>query len=70
MDRLEETSSLTDDILDLTEPQQGVSVLPEDLDAVNFVIDEVVGLLEETLTTDDNITEIPDQVCVSACILH
>ncbi len=64
MDQLQQTASLTEDIRDLTQSERDTSVLPDDLDTVNFVFDQVIGLLEETLTTDENITEIPGQVSI------
>ena len=62
LEHLEETSILTKEVLGLTAPQVGQSLLPVDLDTVNFVINDVIGLLEVSLDSHENITHVPNQV--------
>lgn len=57
-DRLMLASDVTADVLSLTESSGSFSLLPSDLNSTNRVLGGVIGLLEETLTSDENTTGI------------
>ena len=61
-ERLADTAELAGQILELTAPGLGVSLLPVDLNSTNSLIDGIVSLLDETLDTTENVTDLPDQV--------
>ena len=61
-DRLAETAELANQIFELTVPGRGASLLPVDLNSTNAVIDGIVSLLDATLDTTENVTDIPNQV--------
>ena len=61
-DRLVDTADLASQVLELTAPGQGGSLLPVDLNSTNSLIDGIVSLLDETLNTTENVTDIPSQV--------
>lgn len=58
-DRLMSASDITSDVLALTESSAGVfSLLPSDLNSTNRVLGGVIGLLEESLGSDENTTDL------------
>ena len=61
-DRLMDTAELTNQVLELTAPGRGASLLPVDLNSTNAVIDGIVDLLDATLDTTENVTDLSDQV--------
>ena len=61
-DRLADTAELASQVLELTAPGGGVSLLPVDLNSTNALIDGIVSLLDATLDTTENVTDLPDQV--------
>ena len=61
-DRLTETADLSIEVLELTRPGRGSSLLPVDLNSTNDLLDGIVGLLDDTLNTTENVTGIPNQV--------
>ena len=61
-ERLADTAELASQILELTAPGLGASLLPVDLNSTNSLIDGIVSLLNETLDTTENVTGLPDQV--------
>lgn len=63
-DRLADTAELAGQVLEFTVPGQGASLLPVDLNSTNALIDGIVSLLDQTLDTTENITDIPNQVTV------
>lgn len=63
MEKLSETAELASQVLALTTPGRGASLLPVDLNSTNALIDGIVSLLDQTLDTTENVTDIPNQVC-------
>ena len=61
-DRLADTAELANQVLELTAPGRGASLLPVDLNSTNALIDGIVSLLDATLDTTENVTDLPDQV--------
>ena len=57
-----DTAELASQVLELTAPRHGASLLPVDLNSTNALIDGIVSLLDETLNTTENVTGIPSQV--------
>ena len=51
-------SDITSEVLSLTESSGSFSLLPSDLNSTNRVLDGVIGLLEETLSSDENTTDL------------
>ena len=66
-DRLTDTAELASQVLELTAPGGGASLLPVDLNSTNSLIDGIVSLLGETLDTTENVTDLPDQVSIHGC---
>lgn len=54
---------VTSDLLSLTMRDDGFSLLPSDLNSTNQVLAGVIGLLEETLDSNENTTDISLSVC-------
>lgn len=69
-DRLADTAELASQVLELTAPGLGASLLPVDLNSTNSLIDGIVSLLDETLDTTENVTDLPDQVIRSRLLMH
>ena len=61
-DRLTDTAELASQVLDLTALGRGASLLPVDLNSTNALIDGIVSLLDATLDTTENVTNLPRQV--------
>ena len=60
-DRLLSASDVTTDILSLTAPET-VSLLPTDLNSTNLVLAGVIELLEESLDSAENTSDISNSV--------
>ena len=55
--RLQDTELVTSNIRGFTGPRQGTSILPADLNTTNTILDGIVDLLEESLSTTEDITD-------------
>ena len=55
--RLRDSELVTSDIRGFTGPRTGASLLPADLNTTNLILSGIVGLLEESLSTTENITD-------------
>ena len=62
-DRLMSAADVTADILTLTRQNSGFSLLPTDLNSTNRVLAGVIELLEDTLESDENTTDLSNSVC-------
>ena len=53
---------VTDDIVSLTNSSNSFSLLPTDLNSTNQVLAVVIGLLEESLDSSENTTDLSNSV--------
>lgn len=61
-DRLTSASDVTGDILSLTGGASSFSLLPTDLNSTNRVLGGVIDLLEESLDSSENTTDLSNTV--------
>ena len=60
--RLQMTAAIMQELLTLIEPRGGLSHLPGDLKSTNAITSGVVEFLEKSLTPDQHVANIPNQV--------
>ena len=60
--RLMSASNVTMDVLSLTSEARDFSLLPTDLNSTNQVLAGVIGLLEESLESTENTTDLSNTV--------
>lgn len=69
-ERLNRTAAITEELLTTSIPIDGQSHLPADLNSTNIILAGVVGLLEDTLSPENNVTHFRSQVCMGIISIY